>query len=473
MICRLREWQRTQKNINDFIVQASIKDGSDSWTSYPIGMSWQYAKELDKVKIQFGSHENLVLCAINDTNDLTRRPTGINRKSILENLGKNNIHNEFIDSRKYYSNLASYKFVISPEGNGIDCHRHYEALLAGCIPILEHNDKIQEKYNNLPIVYTKDYSEINNDYLQILYDTMLDKTYDFSKLFKSYYTLEEQKIMNDCSSYWVITLYPQLSPHTYFNSMYGTPLVWITLINYGYIDYTKNFLKSMEKHGCSFKLIVYCLDKEIIEELQDYKNAVCFDASFIKKDTVNSKLTEWFSMDYKKIVFSKLDALKYTINLANKYGVWAVGYIDTDIIVINDPIHIMYHTMLYNQDVTVFSQCDEDVYHRDCSNPRGCPHICSGVIVFRTGAIDISVFDYTNEDILKYSSDQEYLLYILNKKQISRLTISKNIFLNGSYPGVKGPGEFIVPASAFLVHYNYMTGNEKQGFMKKNLMWYL
>lgn len=37
----------------------------------------------------------------------------------------------------YFNSLSTYKFVISPEG--IDCHRHYEALLARCVPIIEHN----------------------------------------------------------------------------------------------------------------------------------------------------------------------------------------------------------------------------------------------------------------------------------------------------------------------------------------------
>ena len=40
--------------------------------------------------------------------------------------------------------LSKYKFIISPEGNGIDCHRHYEAILCGCIPIIEYNKDIEK-----------------------------------------------------------------------------------------------------------------------------------------------------------------------------------------------------------------------------------------------------------------------------------------------------------------------------------------
>ena len=35
------------------------------------------------------------------------------------------------------SELSSYKFALSPEGNGIDCHRTWECLYLGVIPIVK------------------------------------------------------------------------------------------------------------------------------------------------------------------------------------------------------------------------------------------------------------------------------------------------------------------------------------------------
>jgi len=92
--------------------------------------------------------------------------------------------------------------VISPEGNGIDCHRHYEALIAGCIPIIEDNSQIREKYKGCPILYTHDYSEITETYLIQKYTEMLDQTYDFAPLFLSTYTPEEQEEIKKCGNYW-------------------------------------------------------------------------------------------------------------------------------------------------------------------------------------------------------------------------------------------------------------------------------
>jgi len=206
----LRAWQQTYKDPKSFIVQASIQDGSDGWLTFPIGMGWQFAANYGDGKVcqrwQIGSHQALVQCAIGAIRDGRRRPFGLNRHMILFNLSKNGIINRQVPGPQYFDELPSYKFVISPEGNGIDCHRHYEALMAGCIPIMEDNPLIREKYKGLPILYTKDYSEINASYLNKKYTEMLDQTYDFSRLFLSFYSLEDQNKIKSNGNYWVTKL---------------------------------------------------------------------------------------------------------------------------------------------------------------------------------------------------------------------------------------------------------------------------
>jgi hypothetical protein len=203
----LRAWQQTHKDPKTFIVQASTQDGSDGWTPFPIGMGWQYATHYGDGqgchKWQIGSHQTLVQCAISDGTDGRRRPYGLNRRMILFNLSKNRISNRQVSGPQYFNELPSYKFVISPEGNGIDCHRHYEALMAGCIPIMEDNPLIKEKYKGLPILYTKDYSEITSQYLEQRYKEMIEQTYDFSRLFLSSYNLEDQIKIKTNGNYWV------------------------------------------------------------------------------------------------------------------------------------------------------------------------------------------------------------------------------------------------------------------------------
>lgn len=102
----------------------------------------------------------------------------------------------------YFESLPKYKFVISPEGNGVDCNRHYEALMAGCIPIVELNPIIQAKYGDVPILYTQDYSEITPTYLEEKYAEMLDRKWDFSRLFLSSWSSEEQMLIKYRGDYW-------------------------------------------------------------------------------------------------------------------------------------------------------------------------------------------------------------------------------------------------------------------------------
>jgi hypothetical protein len=202
----LRLWQKLVKPKDELIYNASATDGQDGWNVFPIGMAYkfiEYGGSLESAQI--GPHNNTVFCAIHHGNDKRRRPDGQNNRDVyIDNLKKHGIKNEWpMDAHNYFARMPSYKFVVSPEGNGIDCHRHYEAFMAGCIPIIEHNDKIKEKYGNMPILYTTDYSEITPEYLEQKYTEMLDKEYDFSPLFLSHYTPEQQQQIKHMGNHWV------------------------------------------------------------------------------------------------------------------------------------------------------------------------------------------------------------------------------------------------------------------------------
>lgn len=247
------------------------------------------------------------------------------------------------------------------------------------------------------------------------------------------------------------------------------PIVWITLINKGYIRFTQNFLESMRINNCSFPLIVYCLDNESATALKHYKNVSCVSANPFIRGQMNKNLTTWNTIDYKRIVFSKLDAIKYTLDLP-EYKNFSVGYIDTDIILFKDPTPIMETTLLENPSATVISQCDEE--KPQCSNHVKCPNICSGVIVFRQSFITKSLLNYSEKDITLHLTDQHFLCAQFKKLNISYLTIDKNILMNGSFPGVRMDGKvLVIPSSAVLLHYNYLIGSFKEQMMKKNLMW--
>ena len=197
--------------INNLIIQASDKSGNSQNldVNYPIGLSYNFLslKDTDKYRIQVGRHENLVLCSFSTETDWSRRKNNdVNRKIIHNNLYKNGIKNYKLKYGDYIFNLSKFKFVISPEGNGEDCHRHYEALISGCIPIIEYDEKILKKYQGLPVLYTKDYSEITPEYLTKMYEIMIFKKYNFSKLYLSFYSKDEIEEIKDKGNYWCYKL---------------------------------------------------------------------------------------------------------------------------------------------------------------------------------------------------------------------------------------------------------------------------
>jgi hypothetical protein len=202
----LREWQKTVKPKEEILYNCSeFQHLNDEWVPFSIGMQYQIInfKGQDLTRFQIGNHQGTVFCAITMTTDERRRGhLPINRRNIAHTLYKNGINNTLVDPITYFHILPFYKFVISPEGNGIDCHRHYEAIMAGAIPIVEDNELIREKYKGCPILYTKDYSEINEVYLLNTYEKMLDETYDFSPVLLSSYSSTYQDQIRENGNYW-------------------------------------------------------------------------------------------------------------------------------------------------------------------------------------------------------------------------------------------------------------------------------
>jgi hypothetical protein len=80
----------------------------------------------------------------------------------------------FVDTNKkkyrdYLKVLSSYKFVISPPGNSIDCHRIWESIYVGTIPIV---------LKSVPMVYFKDCPILFIDKWDDLYNIDMESKYN-------------------------------------------------------------------------------------------------------------------------------------------------------------------------------------------------------------------------------------------------------------------------------------------------------
>lgn len=61
--------------------------------------------------------------------------------------------------RDYRRELASSKFVLSPAGNGLDCHRTWEAMYLGAIPIVKQADWPFSRYD-LPVLIVSNWEDL-------------------------------------------------------------------------------------------------------------------------------------------------------------------------------------------------------------------------------------------------------------------------------------------------------------------------
>jgi len=94
--------------------------------------------------------------------------TNANRGTVLNNLETKQLaYRDVIRSFSEYCNiLKQFLFIASPRGNGIDCHRTWEALYMGSIPIVEKHF-MYDSYKNLPIIQIEDWNKLTLDQLQI------------------------------------------------------------------------------------------------------------------------------------------------------------------------------------------------------------------------------------------------------------------------------------------------------------------
>ena len=70
--------------------------------------------------------------------------------------------NKPFSRNKYWRLMRKSQYIISPRGRGFDCHRTWEALALGVIPIIKSSVN-DELFRELPVLIINSYEEINNN----------------------------------------------------------------------------------------------------------------------------------------------------------------------------------------------------------------------------------------------------------------------------------------------------------------------
>jgi hypothetical protein len=80
-----------------------------------------------------------------------------------------------------WNTQTQYAFVLSPHGNGLDCHRTWEALVLGCIPVVK-TSPLDPLYAGLPVLIVQDWSRVTKTLLTETIAQFKNKTFQMEKL---------------------------------------------------------------------------------------------------------------------------------------------------------------------------------------------------------------------------------------------------------------------------------------------------
>jgi hypothetical protein len=195
----LQKWfiQNTQMENNDKIVQMPI--GMDFHT---ISEGKDHIWQLPNEKRSSLDQEQILQNIINKSNNtfLNREPkiyvnfTASNdrfnqRQDSLNKINKDLLvlNQTFTPRTANWNLMTKYSFVLSPAGVGLDCHRTWEALCLGCIPIVKMVN-FTKLFEDLPVLMVTDWSEVTDELLQKTLATFSERTFNYDKLTLGYWT---------------------------------------------------------------------------------------------------------------------------------------------------------------------------------------------------------------------------------------------------------------------------------------------
>jgi hypothetical protein len=185
------------KNLKKWFSQ-NVDVANDLIESIPIGLensTWfthiNKSEKIKKKSVEEKKFKNLLFVCHNiDTNPRHRlTPYSLfSEKSWATVISGKNGYN----FDEYLNNLHSHKFVLCPEGNGIDTHRTWETLYVGSIPIEKRNLNNQF-YQDLPICFVDEWDEIDEEFLNNEYKRINNTNWNLDKLDFNFW---EKKIKN-------------------------------------------------------------------------------------------------------------------------------------------------------------------------------------------------------------------------------------------------------------------------------------
>ena len=120
-----------------------------------------------------------------DTNRAARLPI----KQYFETQNWCEVNDGFADPQLYYERVRKSFFNISPPGNGADCHRIWETMYLGRVPVVQRTPGMEqfEIKGELPILFVDDLTKVTDESLNSIWNTIGKTVFNTEKLWFSYW----------------------------------------------------------------------------------------------------------------------------------------------------------------------------------------------------------------------------------------------------------------------------------------------
>ena len=133
--------------------------------SLPIGIAnsqWPHGDQelLIKIRAQENKKNNLVYKNF----DIG---TNFNERTYCNQVTHDNgiIMSGKCSQEKYLENISKAAFIISPPGNGLDCHRIWESLLLRTVPVVKYHEGFSQ-FKHLPILFVDRWEDVTIQFLR-------------------------------------------------------------------------------------------------------------------------------------------------------------------------------------------------------------------------------------------------------------------------------------------------------------------
>jgi len=232
----------------------------------------------------------------------------------------------------------------------------------------------------------------------------------------------------------------------------------ITLANNGYLKFTYNCIKSLEKLGYNNLIKVYCADKKCYADLKtQYSNIEYIDSGYNKNI---SRLRRYPSQkhytetEFKDVVFLKFVAISDALEKSN------VIFVDSDVVFLNEKFLEYLLNNIKNNEILFQSE----------SNGIDKNEPCSGLMYMKNSSNVKNFFDpsvvINDKEWTESVGDQDYVRENKNKLKYDYMDIS--LFTNGRV--WRQEHKKLDP---YMIHFNWMKVNMKVKLMKRTGVWFL